>query len=125
MAISPALRNFILQRGSDWKEQYIFKSTQTDGSEVPMDLSGSSVLAQAWDEERDVKYADFGVVYDDKPNGKFSLVLTDDQTVDFPDELYYDVLLTNSSGLKEYYIEGKITVSQGYTRWVLRSRLQH
>ena len=116
MAISPALRNFILQRGSDWKEQYIFKSTQTDGSEVAMDLSGSSITAQAWDEERDVKYADFGVVYDDKPNGKFSLVLTDNQTVDFPDELYYDVLLTNSSGLKEYYIEGKITVSQGYTR---------
>ena len=71
MAISPALRNFILQRGSDWKEQYIFKSTQTDGSEVAMDLSGSSIIAQAWDEERDVKYADFGVVYDDKPNGKF------------------------------------------------------
>ena len=123
MAISPALRNFILQRGSDWNEQYIFKSTQDDGSEVAMDLSGSSISAQAWDKERDVKYADFSVVYDDRPNGKFSLVLTDTQTELFPDELYYDVLLTNSTGLKEYYIEGKITVSEGYTRWRLRFRL--
>jgi hypothetical protein len=29
-------------------------------------------------------------------------------------------MLTNTNGLKEYYVEGKITVSQSYTRWVLR-----
>ena len=116
MAISPALRNFTLQRGMDWSEQYIFKSTQTDGSEVAMDLAGYTVASEAWDKVRDFKYATFGVVYDDRPNGKISLVLTDIHTIDFPDELYYDVLLTNSSGLKEHYIEGKITVSQGYTR---------
>ena len=116
MAISPALRNFILQRGSDWNEQYIFKSTQDDGSELPMDLSGYTVASEAWDKDRDCKYATFGVVYDNKALGKISLVLTDTQTESFPDELYYDVLLTNSNGLKEHYIEGKITVSQGYTR---------
>ena len=116
MAISPALRNFTLQRGMDWKEQYIFKSTQDDGSELPMDLSGYTVASEAWDKDRDCKYATFGVVYTDRPNGKISLVLTDEQTVNFPDELYYDVLLTTSEGLKEHYIEGEITVSQGYTR---------
>ncbi len=116
MAISPALRNFTLQRGMDWKEQYIFKSTQDDGSELPMDLSGYTVASEAWDKDRDCKYATFGVVYDDRPNGKISLVLTDEQTINFPDVLYYDVLLTTSEGLKEHYIEGKITVSQGYTR---------
>jgi hypothetical protein len=116
MAISPALRNFTLQRGMDWREQYIFKSTQADGSEVPMDLTGYTVASEAWDKDRDCKYATFGVVYDDKQAGKISLVLTDIQTENFPDELYYDVLLTNSNGLKEHYIEGRITVSQGYTR---------
>ena len=29
--------------------------------------------------------------------------------------LKYDVLLTNPSGLKEYYLEGNINVSEGYT----------
>ena len=116
MAINPGLRNFTLQRGMDWSEQYIFKSTQADGSEVAMDLTGYTVASEAWDKDRDVKYATFGVVYDDKQAGKISLVLTDIQTINFPDELYYDVLLTNPTGLKEYYIEGKITVSQGYTR---------
>ncbi len=116
MAISPALRNFTLQRGADWSEQYIFKSTQADGSEVVMDLTGFTISAQAWNQNRDYKFADFAVVYDDRVNGKISLVLTDEQTVIFPDEVFYDVLLTTQSGLKEHYIEGKITVSQGYTR---------
>ena len=31
------------------------------------------------------------------------------------DTLYYDVLLTDSDGIKEYYLEGKITTAQGYT----------
>ena len=48
--------------------------------------------------------------------GKFKLSLTDDQTVDFPDELYYDVVVTNTTGEKETYVKGKIKVLQGYTR---------
>ena len=116
MAISPALRNFILQRGSDWNEQYIFKSTQDDGSEVAMDLSGSSIAAQAWDKERDVKYADFSVTYTDRSAGSVSITLTDTQTATFtPDILKYDVLLIDAGGSKEYYLEGTIFVSEGYT----------
>ena len=113
MAVNPGLRNFTLQRAADWNEEYILSSTQADGSIVPMDLT-----AQAWDEERQFKYADFTVTssYDNKIVGKFFLSLTDEQTLNFPDELYYDVMLTNTSGLKEYYVEGKITVSQSYTR---------
>jgi len=118
MAVNPGLRNFTLQRAADWNEEYVLSSTQADGSIVPMDLSGFEIEAQAWDKEREFKYADFGVTAtaNNKLVGKFFLTLTDEQTLNFPDELYYDVLLTNSSGLKEYYIEGKITVSEGYTR---------
>ena len=42
--------------------------------------------------------------------------LTDTQTATFsPNLLKYDVLLTNPSGLKEYYLEGNIFMSEGYT----------
>lgn len=41
--------------------------------------------------------------------------LTDEQTVSLPDELHYDVLLTNTLGIKEYYLEGIIYVQEGYT----------
>ena len=38
--------------------------------------------------------------------------------MDFPDELYYDVVVTNTTGEKETYVKGKIKVLQGYTRWI-------
>jgi len=42
--------------------------------------------------------------------------LTDTQTTTFtPDILKYDVLLTDPAGSKEYYLEGTIYVSEGYT----------
>lgn len=118
MAVNPGLRNFTLQRAADWSEEYILSSTQANGSVVAMDLTGFTIQAQAWDEERDFKYADFAVTAsgDNRTIGKFFLSLTDEQTLNFPDELYYDVMLTNTSGLKEYYVEGKITVSESYTR---------
>ena len=93
-------------------------STQANVSIVPMDLTGFTIEAEAWDKERECKYADFGVTAtsENKLVGKFFLTLTDEQTLNFPDELYYDVMLTTTNGLKEYYVEGKITVSQSYTR---------
>ena len=48
--------------------------------------------------------------------GKITMSLTDTQTANFsPSLLKYDVLLTNPSGLKEYYLEGDIFMQEGYT----------
>ena len=48
--------------------------------------------------------------------GTIDIALSDTQTATFiPLILKYDVLLTNPSGLKEYYLEGNINVSEGYT----------
>ena len=118
MAVNPGLRNFTLQRAADWNEEYVLSSTQANGSIVPMDLTGFTIEAEAWDKERECKYADFSVTStaDNRAVGKFFLTLTDEQTLNFPDELYYDVMLTNTDGLKEYYVKGKITVEPTSTR---------
>ena len=48
--------------------------------------------------------------------GSVSITLTDVQTATFtPEVLKYDVLLVDGSGNKEYYLEGTIFVSEGYT----------
>lgn len=73
------------------------------------------VEAQVWDKARTTKYADFAVAYTDRSAGTVAVSLTDEQTTTFPDVAYYDVLLTNPSGLKEYYLEGIVFVSEGYT----------
>ena len=112
MAISPGTYNFTLQRRSDHTIPLIFK----DSSNNPINLTGFTVAAQVWDETRTTKYADFSVAYTDRSAGSVSISLTDTQTATFsPNVLRYDVLLTNGSGEKEYYLEGTIFISEGYT----------
>ena len=55
MAVNPGLRNFTLQRAADWNEEYVLSSTQANGSIVPMDLTGFTIEAEAWDKERECK----------------------------------------------------------------------
>ena len=112
MAIQPGTYNFTLQRRSDHNIPLLFK----DGNNTAIDLTGFTVEAQVWEETRTKKYADFSVTYTDRSAGSVSIALTDTQTATFtPNILKYDVLLTDPSGSKEYYLEGIIYVSEGYT----------
>ena len=112
MAIEPGIYNFTLQRRSDHTIPLIFK----DSNDAAINLTGFTVAAQVWDEPRSNKYADFAVTYTNRATGTVDIALTDTQTGTFaPEVLKYDVALTNASGLKEYYLEGTIFVSEGYT----------
>ena len=112
MAINPGTYNVTIQRRSDWNVILQFK----DSTNTAINLLSFTVYAQAWDKTRSTKYADFGVTYTDRSNGKVTISLTDAQTATFPDEVYYDVLLENGSGLREYYLEGVMFVAEGYTQ---------
>ena len=111
MAVSPGTYNFTLQRRADYSLDLQFK----DSSNAAIDLTGFTVYAQAWNEARTRKSADFAVAYTNRSNGQISISLTDTQTTSFPDELYYDILLEDSGGTREYYLEGVISVSEGYS----------
>ena len=113
MAIAPGTYNMTVQRRSDHSVQLVFK----DSSDNAINLTGYTVAAQVWDKDRKVKFADWNVTYTNRATGTVDIALTDVQTASFiPDSvLYYDVLLTDASGFKEYYLEGNINVSEGYT----------
>ena len=112
MAISPGTYNMTVQRRADHSIQLVFK----DNNDTAINLTGFTVAAQVWEETRTTKYADFAVTYTNRSTGTVDIALTDTQTATFsPNVLKYDVLLTNGSGLKEYYLEGNIFVSEGYT----------
>ncbi len=112
MAVTPGTYNMTIQRRSDHSVQLIFK----DNSDSAINLTGFTVAAQVWEQTRKTKYADFAIAYTDRAAGKIDISLTDSQTETFkPDTLKYDVMLTNPSGLKEYYLEGDIFMSEGYT----------
>ena len=111
MAVAPGVYNFTLQRRADYSLDLQFK----DSNDAVIDLTGYTAYAQAWNEGRTTKYADFAVAYTNRSNGQITISLTDTQTATFIDELRYDVLLEDSGGNREYYLEGVIFVSQGYT----------
>jgi hypothetical protein len=111
MAIQPGTYNIPLQRRADYSVLLQFK----DSNDAAIDLTGYTVYAQAWNKDRSTKYADFSITYTDRSNGQITIALTDTQTATFPDDLRYDVMLENSSGDREYYLEGVIFVSEGYT----------
>jgi hypothetical protein len=111
MAISPGIYNISLQRRADYSITLQFK----DSTDAAINLTGWTVAAQVWNQDRTTKYADFTVTYTNLVTGTIAIALTDEQTALFPNEAYYDVLLTNPSGLKEYYLEGIVYVSEGYT----------
>lgn len=112
MTVNPATYNVTVQRRADYSVLLQFK----DSTGAVIDLTGYTVAAQAWDKGRTTKSADFGITYTDRINGQVTISLTDDQTASFAaSELYYDVLVTDVAGIKSYYLEGVIFVSEGYT----------
>lgn len=111
MTVQPGTYNITLQRRADYSVLLQFK----DSNDTAIDLTGWTAAAQAWNKDRTTKHADFAVAYTDRLTGQITISLTDAQTELFPNEAYYDVLLTDTSGIKEYYLEGIIFVSEGYT----------
>jgi hypothetical protein len=109
--IQPGIYNIKLQRRADYSIQLRF----LDSNKSAINLTGWSVYSQIWDAARTTKYAQFSVNYLDRSQGTVKLALSAASTESMPDQAIYDVLLIDTEGLKEYYLEGGITVEQGYT----------
>lgn len=109
--LQPGVYDIKLQRRADYSLMLQFK----DKDGVPINLTGWTAVAQAWDLARTIKYADFNIAYTDRALGKITISLTATQTATFIRELQYDVLLINANNIREYYLEGTINASEGYS----------
>ena len=112
MAIAPGTYDMTIQRRSD----HNISVTLKDSGGSAVNLTGYTLASQVWNPERTTKAADVTCTVTSATGGTFDWKLTDTQTALLTlDEYKYDVLLTNGSGLKEYWIEGTIYMDQGYT----------
>lgn len=112
MAISPGTYNMTIQRRSDHSVDFQLK----DSSSANVNITGYTVASQVWNEERTSKVADATITVTSAVGGAFTWKLTDTQTSIFLLPTYkYDILLINGSGDKEYWVEGTIYMSEGYT----------
>ena len=112
MAIIPGVKNFKVDRRADFPIRLTFK----DSTGTAINLTGFTVAAQVYNEDRSTKFADWSVSYVNRSNGIVDISLSDTDTASFtPNILFYDVLLTEPSGSKNYYLEGKLFINEGYT----------
>lgn len=111
MSIHPGRYDDTIQRRAVYDLTLQFQDSNRDY----VNLTGWTAASQIWDKARTTKYVDFTVTYVDRANGKIKISLTDAQTTNLPDICYYDVLLIDGSGRKEYYLEGTFYVAEGYT----------
>jgi hypothetical protein len=111
MSVQPGQYNIILQRRAD----YILRLQFKDSNDAPIDLTSWIAYSQIWDKGRTIKYVDFTIEYIDRPDGVIGLKLLAAETEDIPCEAFYDVMLEDSNGFKQYYLEGLVYVSEGYS----------
>lgn len=111
MAITPATYNIRPQRRADFPLTVRFK----DSAGAPINLSGWDILAQVWNKDRTTKYGDFEIAVTTPADGEAELLLPYTITAVLPNEARYDVMLINASGLREYYLEGIVRPSEGFT----------
>ena len=102
-----------IKRGQEWS--FTVNFFDPDGN--ILSLVGWTVEGQVWDIDRTSKIADFGVTF---PSGRSAgiakFTLTSLQTPSLLDESYYDIRLTDTDGIKEFYLEGILPAEEGYTR---------
>lgn len=109
--IAPGVYNIKVQRRADYSVELQFR----DSDQNPIDLTGWAAAASIWDVGRTTQYASFSVDYLSRPNGQIRLSLDYSDTEVLPLQSVYDVLLINPQGKREYYLEGTILTTEGYT----------
>ena len=113
MAIDPGTYDMKIQRRSDHSVNFEAKVQTTNAA---INLTGYTLTSQVWDSGRTTKAADATMTITNAAGGLFTWKVTDTQTALLTaDEYNYDILFTNGSGDKEYWVEGTIYMSQGYT----------
>lgn len=108
--IDPATYNITIQRGATFSRTMQLK----DGDGVPLNLTGYTVKAQMWQDDKRSKLADFTVTWVSRSTGQFTISLNAATTAALGLNGYWD-LLVDSGTAKDYWLRGTATVVEGYT----------
>ena len=106
--------NLVIDQGTDFNQTF---NLESDASDSALDLSGYTGAAQLRKHASSKKKHDFTVSFTDTTNGIVKIAMTDAVTAGIKAGRYiYDVLITDSGGLKTRIVEGSALVREGATR---------
>lgn len=109
--IDPANYDITIQQNATYSKTFQLKT----GNGVPYNLTGHTVDAELWTAGKGTKLADFTVGWVDQTIGKFTITLNATKTTTLGGDGYYDILVTNPDGTKDYWVRGAATLAVGYT----------
>lgn len=109
--IDPAKYDITIQQGATFSKPFQLKGS--DG--LPLNMNGYTVDAELWTEGKGIKLADFTPAWVDRTAGKFTLSLSAAVTTTIGQSGYWDLLVTNPDGTKDYWLRGTATLVTGYT----------
>lgn len=106
--------NVVIDQGADFAQTYNLQSSSTNAA---LNLTGYSAVAQLRKHASSSKRYDFTVSFPSRTAGQIKLSLTDTITSRIkPGRYIYDLVLTDTTGLKERVIEGSALVREGATK---------
>ena len=107
--------NLIVNSGADFNQSFTLDSANTNS---PFDLTGYTVESQMRKWSGSSTATSFTSTIASPPtSGEILLRLTSTQTTSLkPGRYVYDVIITDTSGVKSRVIEGMILVTEGVTR---------
>ena len=109
--IDPAKYDITIPQGATFSKQFQLKGSNG----LPLNMTGYTVDAELWSEGKGVKLADFTTTWVDRTQGQFSLSITAATTAQIGQSGYWDLLVTNPDGTKDYWLRGSANLLTGYT----------
>jgi hypothetical protein len=106
------IKDFYMLAGDDWSRQITWSINS-----VPVNITGYSVTvkisAQKGQETPDIELTvGSGVTLIDAANGKFSLTVTDAQSLYLKGVYFYDVKMTSAGGQDDTILEGTFNIRE-------------
>lgn len=106
--------NLVIDQGADFNQTFNLESSVSNSA---LNLTGYTGTAQLRKHSGSSKYYEFTLTFPDRVNGAIKLSMTDTITARIkPGRYIYDIILTDSAGLKERVVEGSALVREGATK---------
>tara|TARA_R100001082_G_scaffold46811_1_gene24941 strand:+ start:184 stop:540 length:357 start_codon:yes stop_codon:yes gene_type:complete len=115
MAVTPGTYNMTIQRGSIHELTFDLKDSSDAAYDLNYGGTNPIIYSHIYNKER-TGTAVSATCTKESTTGRFTWKLTDTQTRALTDDqYYYDVLLYTDGTTADYWVEGVITMSEGYS----------
>ena len=109
------VNNLVVNSGTDFSQSFTLEGSYNNS---PLNLTGYTVAAQMRKWSGSSSAINFSTnIIAPSTSGRISIGLTSGQTIDLKSGRYvYDILITDTYGIKNRVIEGMVLVREGVTR---------